>query len=198
MKRLPLAVSFLVFIALCMSLSFWGLLLFKPQARNVSAAFQQNSYEPGPGQWGGLFGNSQVMQAATSNYQLKGVVLAKRPEESLAIVSTNGKPSLSVALNKELAPDVILKEVHDQYVLISESGVVRRLDLPQIPEGSRVQTQANFVNPANTVPPQVAPVAFPPHNNGAAPGGPISPSPPMVTPGLPTASLPATMPGGSQ
>ncbi|MFZ6719660.1 type II secretion system protein N [Undibacterium sp. Ji49W] len=210
MKRLPIVVTFLAFVALCMSLSFWGLRLFKPQARSVSAAFQQGSYEPGAGQWGGVFGSSQVMQVNASNFQLKGVVLAKRSEESLAIISANGKPGLSVALNKEVMPGVTLKEVHDQYVVIVDAGVERRIDLPQVQEVSRIQTAPVFINqpnqpnqanmnPGNTVPPQVAPPnSFAGHRSMPAPGGPITPAAPMVTPGLPTASLPTVMPGNPQ
>ncbi|MDP1979322.1 type II secretion system protein N [Undibacterium sp.] len=197
MKRLPVLVTFLMFVALCASLSYWGLRLFKPQARAVAAVFQQGSYEPGAGQWGGIFGASQVMQASATNYQLKGIVLAKRTEQSLAIISANGKPALAVAMNKEVAPGVILKEVHDQYVMVSESGAMRRVDLPQLPELSRGSVQIPSLNPSGTVPPQVSPVAFPPPKRNDIPGGPVSsPAPPMVTPGMPTASLPATMPGG--
>jgi len=209
MKRLPIVVTFLAFVALCMSLSFWGLRLFKPQARSVSAAFQQGSYEPGAGQWGGVFGSSQVMQANASNFQLKGVVLAKRTEESLAIISANGKPGLSVALNKEVMPGVTLKEVHDQYVVIVDAGVERRVDLPQVQEVSRIQVPPTFnnqinqnnqaaMNQGNTVPPQTAPATFGSHRSMPAPGGPVTPAAPMVTPGLPTASLPTAMPGNPQ
>ena len=197
MKRLPVLVTFLMFIALCASLSYWGLRLFKPQARAVAAVFQQGSYEPGAGQWGGIFGASQVMQASATNYQLKGIVLAKTIEQSLAIISANGKPALAVAMNKEVAPGVILKEVHEQYVIVSESGVMRRVDLPQLPELSRGSVQIPSLNQSAIVSPNVAPVAFPPPKRNEIPGGPVSGSaPPMVTPGMPTASLPATMPGG--
>ncbi|MFZ6680725.1 type II secretion system protein N [Undibacterium sp. Tian12W] len=199
MKRLPVLVTFIVFVALCASLSFWALRLFKPQARAVAAGFQQNSYEPGTGQWGGIFGNSQVAQAAATNYQLKGIVLAKRTEKSLAIISANGKPALAVAMDKEVAPGVILKEVHEQYVMVSESGIMRRVELPQTPDMNRGPAQIPPLNQSNSVPPQVAPVAFPSAKHNDAPGGPISsPLPPMVTPGLPTASLPSAMPGGQQ
>lgn len=196
MKRLPVVVTFFVFIALCISLSFWGLRLFKPQVRNVAAAFQQNSYEPGTGQWGNIFGSSQIVQNSASNYQLKGVVLAKHGNESLAIISANGKPALAIAMNKEFASGVVLKEVHDRFVVISESGIMRRVELPQTPEIVHSPMQIPPLNQENIVPPQVAPVAFPAPKHNQPPGGPVSaPPPPMVTPGLPTASLPDAMPG---
>ena len=203
MKRLPVVLTFLMFVALCVSLSFWGMYLFKPQARPVAAAVQQGSYEPGTGQWGAVFGVSQTAQASSSNFQLKGIVLAKREGESLAIVSANGRPAQAVAMNKELSPGVVLKEVHPQYVVIAESGVMHRVELPVTPDFNRGPAAIPPLNqyaPANTVPPQVAPVAFPPPRHNNLPGGPVSQpasATPMVTPGMPTASLPAAMPGGA-
>lgn len=202
MKRLPLVISFFSFILLCMSLSFWGLRIFKPQARNVAAPALQASFEPGGGQWGTLFGNNQIAQMAASNYQLKGVVVARRTQDSAAIVSANGKPTQSVGVGQELAAGVTLKEVHDQYILISEGGAIRRIDLPQPSPASRISLQtenSQFAGGSQSV--RSSPVAFPAHSRNPtaplpiAPG--VPPSGPMVTPGLPTASLPAVMPDGA-
>ncbi|MFZ6772203.1 type II secretion system protein N [Undibacterium sp. SXout7W] len=191
MKRLPILLSVLTFILLCMSLSFWGLHLFKPAARAVSMpAIQQP--EPSAGGWGALFGNAQAVQVA-SNYQLQGVVLAKRSDESLAIISTNGKPANAIAINRSIASGVVLKEVHEQYVLISEAGVIRRVELPAVVAGNMIKVNA----PGDgRIAPQIAPVAFPAHQAAPVPSGsPVPPAPPMVTPGLPAASLPATITG---
>lgn len=196
MKRLPLLCSVIAFALLCVTVSFWGLRIFNPQNRSVAAPTQQNNIEPGSGQWGSLFGAAPSSQIAASNYQLKGVIIAKRPAESLAIVSANGKPAQSVAIEQQIAAGVVLKEVHEQYVLISENGVIRRVDLPQ---NAVVNIAANPVRPppaeiAGINP--VAPVAFPAHAAQApAPGGPAPVPSPVVTPGLSTASLPAVMPG---
>lgn len=195
MKRLPLILSFTAFILLCMSLSFWGLRVFKPQARSVAAPALQSSFEPGVGQWGNLFGNSQAEQNVASNYQLKGVIVAKRMQDSEAIISANGKPAQSVRLNQELAPGVTLREVHDQYILISEGGAVRRVDLPQAAQINRVSLQESNPAPAAAFP-QPQPAAFPLHNRN--PVSPMAPAVPVVTPGMPVASLPATMPEGVQ
>jgi len=196
MKRLPLLCSVIAFALLCVTVSFWGLRIFKPQNRSVAAPAQQSNIEPGSGQWGSLFGAAPSSQIATSNYQLKGVIIAKRPAESLAIVSANGKPAQSVAIEQQIAAGVVLKEVHEQYVLMSENGVIRRIDLPQ---NAMVNIAANPVRPPPTeiagINP-VAPVAFPAHTaQTPAPGGPAPVPSPVVTPGLSTASLPAVMPG---
>ena len=189
MKRLPLISTVLIFVLLCVSVSFWGMRIFTPQNRSVAIPSQQENIEPGAGQWGGLFGNNQVAQVAASNYQLKGVILAKKTAESLAIVVANNKPAQTVAIGKELAAGVVLKEVHEQYVLISEANAIRRIDLPQNAVISITSTQFQ----PGSLPP-VAPPAFPAHTGNVMP----PPNVPMVTPGLPAASLPSAMPGAAQ
>ncbi|MES2047516.1 MAG: type II secretion system protein N [Pseudomonadota bacterium] len=168
MKRLPLLMSFVMFVLLCMSLSFWGMQVFKPKVRSVNAPVNTNTVEPGEGQWGSLFGRNPLSEAAVSNYQLKGVVVAARALDSAAILSADGKPSQTIAVGKELSPGVILQEVHETHIVISEGGAIKRVDLPQptpIQGGQTVFPQAaqrapnnpqgNFMN--GPTPPQAAP-----------------------------------------
>jgi general secretion pathway protein C len=128
MKRLPLIVTVLAVVLLSASLAYWGLQLFKPQQRAIAAP-------PPPPPMGinvdaakGLFGG-QVVVAAVSNYQLKGVVAA-RGEDSAAIISVDNKPAVAIAIGKEVVPGVTIKEVHAKHVILSEGGVNKRLDLP--------------------------------------------------------------------
>ena len=128
MKRLPLIVTVLAVVLLSASLAYWGLQLFKPQQRAIAAP-------PPPPPMGinldaakGLFGG-QVMVAAVSNYQLKGVVAA-RGDDSAAIISVDSKPAVAVAIGKEVLPGVTVREVHARHVILSEGGVNKRLDLP--------------------------------------------------------------------
>ncbi|MBC3861695.1 hypothetical protein H8K32_06235 [Undibacterium jejuense] len=197
MKRLPLLCSFLAFILLCVSLSFWGIRVFKPADRSVARPALDNNIEPGAGQWGGIFGGAQADQAIASNYELKGVIIAKKSNESLAIVVANGKPAQTIPLNAEIAPGIILKEVADKYVMISESGVMRRVSLPEnaiinvIPGSVRVQP--------GDMPPvsPIAPIAFPARSNQITPSPGNAPVQPMISAGFPTASLPS-MGGGTE
>ncbi|GGC91795.1 type II secretion system protein N [Undibacterium terreum] len=183
MKRLPLYASFAVFILLCVSLSYWGLRMFRPVVRPLAVPAAAPVFEPAPGQWGGLFGASQVAQAA-SNYQLKGVVVAKRPQESVAIIGVNGQATLAVAVNSELSPGIKVTEVHDGYIILSEGGVNKRVDLPASKSSSAI----------------LSPVT---PNAPSAPSAPLSPPPPpsLSRNGpppmsvIPAASLPAVMPG---
>jgi general secretion pathway protein C len=174
MKRLPLIMSFFIFIALCMSLSYWGIQMFKPKARAVAAPQTAASFEQLLGQWGSVFGRTASAQMAASNYQLKGVVVAPQAQDSAAIVSTDGRPEQALAIGKELAPGVKLIEVHPSYIVVTEAGVNKKIDLPQAVPSSGIS-----FNPS---PPSVG--------MGAA----TNPPPGYPNQELPTASLPAPPP----
>lgn len=128
MKRLPLIVTVLAVVLLSASLAYWGLQLFKPRQRAIAAPPPAPPMGVNLDAAKGLFGG-QVSVAAASSYQLKGVVAA-RGEDSAAIISVDDKPALALAVGKEVAPGVIVKEVYPKYVVLSEGGVIRRLDLP--------------------------------------------------------------------
>lgn len=129
MKRLPLFVSFVLFIALCVSAAYWTIQFLKPPVRAVAAPPQATQPAPKPDAAVGLFG-SRSSVAVTSNFQLKGVVFAGNPAESVAILSANGKPARSVRVNGEVVPGVTVKQVQQGYVLLSENGVTKRVELP--------------------------------------------------------------------
>jgi general secretion pathway protein C len=128
MKRLPLFVTVLAVVLLSASLAYWGLQLFKPQQRAIAAPPAQPAMALNIDAAKGLFGG-QIAVAAVSNYQLKGVVAA-RGNDSAAILSVDNKPAESVAVGKEIAPGVVVKEVHPKFVVLSEGGVIKRIDLP--------------------------------------------------------------------
>ena len=133
MKRLPQITSFVLFIALCASAAYWAMQLFKPQQRAVAAAPHSAQPEPRLEAAASLLGGHSSF-AVASNYQLKGVVVASDPAESVAILSANGKPAQTVRTDATVAPGVTVKEVHKGYVLLSEGGVVKRVDLPPDPK----------------------------------------------------------------
>jgi general secretion pathway protein C len=130
MKRLPLITTVAAVAALSASLAYWGLQLFKPQQRPIAAAPMAPAPEPSIAAAQGLFGG-QVAAAVASNYQLKGVVAARNGgSDSAAIVSIDNKAPIAAGVGKEVAPGVIVKEVHDRYVLLADNGAVKRIDLP--------------------------------------------------------------------
>lgn len=166
MKRLPLIVTVLAVVLLSASLAYWGLQLFKPQQRAIAAPPPAPPLGVNLDAAKGLFGG-QVSVAAVSNYQLKGVVAAQG-EDSAAIISIDNKPSVALAVGKEIAPGVIVKEVHARHVLLSEGGVIKRVDLPSdagvssgpasnlpLQPGARPPVQTPSVTPAQPAqPPQ--------------------------------------------
>jgi general secretion pathway protein C len=130
MKRWPLIASFVLFIALCVSAAYWAMQLFKPPLRAIAAAPQTNQPAPKLDAAAGLLGGHSNAVVA-SNFQLKGVVVASNPAESVAILAANGKPAQAIRTNAEVVPGVTVKEVNRRYVLLSEGGVIKRVELPE-------------------------------------------------------------------
>ena len=142
MKRWPLVASFLLFIAICVSVAYWGMQLFKPPLRPVMAPPQALSIAPRLDAAAGLFGG-RLAAAVAGNFQLKGVVVSGSATESVAILSVDGKPAQAVGVNSEAAPGVKLKEVHSRYVLLSEGSTEKRVELP---EGIKAQAKQGILS----------------------------------------------------
>jgi len=140
MKRLPLITSFFLFIVLCMSAAYWAMQFFTPPLRLVALP-PAETIQPVTHSNGGasLFGGSSTAPVA-SNYLLKGVMISSIPAESVAILATNGKPAQAIKANAEVAPGVAVKEVNRGYVLLSEGGVIKRVDLPENVKQTKVST----------------------------------------------------------
>lgn len=130
MKRLPLITSFVFFIALCASAAYWAMQLFKPPVRPVAAPPLTAQPAPSLDAAAGLLGGHSTSIVATS-YQLKGVVVASNPAESVAILAANGRPAHAIRTDAEVIPGVTVKEINRHYVLISEGGVIKRVELPE-------------------------------------------------------------------
>lgn len=161
MKRLPLISTVLALAALSASCAYWALQLYQPPQRPIAAPPPAAVVEPPIEAATTLFGGQQVA-AAVSNYQLTGVVAAGGAD-SAAIIVADGKTPQAVKVGKEVAPGVVVKEVRARYVMLSDGGVMKRLDLPEAkPAAVTPDTAAPLV--PNAVPPQPAPVPAPPSN----------------------------------
>ncbi len=131
MKRWPLVATFVLFIAVCASAAYWAMQLFKPPLRPVAAPPQAVQPPPRLDAAALLFGG-RTTGAIAVNFQLKGVVVADKASESVAILVAGGKPAKAVRVNSEVAPGIKVQEVQPRYVLLSEGGVVKRVELPEI------------------------------------------------------------------
>lgn len=163
MKRMPLLLSLLAVIALSASIAYWVLQLYRPQQRPISVPPPQSLPEPSPDAAATLFGG-QVVTAVASNYQLTGVVASGR--EGVAILVADGQPPKAVRVGREIAPGVQLTEVYPRYVMLSEGGIPKRIEL------ATDATAGTDLTP---------------------PGGP-QPGPPMPMPGQPMPGQPAPPP----
>lgn len=164
MKRLPLVASFLLFIALCASLAYWSMQLFKPPLRPVAAPPRTAQPEVRTEAAATLLGGRGANVAVASNYQLRGIIFSGSPRNSVAILSADGKPPQAVRVDTEVAPGVKVTEVHRDYVLLSEGGTSKRVELPESAKG-----QADL---ASLAPVPVRPSA-PPARPSVAPSQPV-------------------------
>lgn len=125
-KRLPLLFSLLFVIALSASIAFWFLALYKPEQRPLAAIVETSVPDPAPDAAATLFGG-QATSVVASNYQLTGVVAAGG--ESVAILVADGQPPKALKVGKEISAGVTVREVHPKYVMLSEGGILKRIDL---------------------------------------------------------------------
>jgi general secretion pathway protein C len=157
MKRLPFIFTVAAVAALSASLAYWGLQLFKPQQRPIAAAPMAPAPEPSLDAAKSLFGGQSAV-AVASNYQLKGVVAAGDGRDSAAIVAVDGKPAMALAVGRDVAPGVTVREIHPKYVLLSEGGVVKRIDLAS---DAGPQNNPNLAPPSIALSPMPQPVVQP-------------------------------------
>jgi len=199
MKRLPLLLTLLALVFLAVSATYWGMQLYKPQQRQIAAAPPAGIPEPAPDAAATLFGG-QAATAVVTNYQLTGIVSAGR--DSVAIIVADGQPPKALKVGRELAPGVTISEVHPRYVMLSDGGVMKRVELmadtkPAIPlSGAAMPPQAPAMQaaPVGAMPavePQTAPGAV---VRGPPPPGEVDPvvgpneEPPQETPPSPAAA----------
>lgn len=189
MKRLPLILNVLAVAVLAASSAYWALQLYKPAQRPIAAPPPAMRAEPPIASATGLFGGAQVA-AVASNFQLTGVVAAG--SESVAIIVADGNPAKAVRLGREVAPGVVLREVYPRYVMLSDSGVAKRIDLATDvkPAAEMAPPTVTAPPPAVTAPPPPQPVAVQPSGTQATPMQQIGapPSPTVVTDTPATAS----------
>ncbi|MES2741112.1 MAG: type II secretion system protein N [Pseudomonadota bacterium] len=131
MKRLPLIVSILIVVALSSSLAYWGVELSKKPQRPIATPVAQVETEAPVDGAASMFGG-QAVQVAVSNYQLKGVV-ASGGNGSVAILAIDGKPPRALPVGAEVAAGITVKEVQPRFVLLSEGGVIKRIELAADP-----------------------------------------------------------------
>jgi general secretion pathway protein C len=189
MKRLPLYISFVAVVALSVSLAYWALQLFKAPERTISAPPPQSAPPASLEAAAGLFGG-QTVAVAVSNYQLRGVVASDRGRDSVAVLSFDGKPAKAYPVGAQVVQGVTVQQVEPRFVLLSEGGVVKRVDLaadtgpgtssPAIQAPARTPIPVPAATPSPTPTPTPAPPTA--ASKMPVPNGVTSPSPPPSPP----------------
>ena len=134
MKRIPLIISILLFILLCVSSSYWVMRLIKPEIRKVSAP-QAAKPVADVDSVASLFGGVMLVDI---NYQLKGVIQANPMNQSVAIIGIDGSPMKAYTVNSEVNAGSDLSQVFSNYVLLKDHGVSKRIELPHNPTTSDI------------------------------------------------------------
>jgi general secretion pathway protein C len=168
-KRLPLLLSLLGVILLAASLAYWILQLYQPPQRPIAAVARTSMPDPSIDAAATLFGG-QIATASATSYQLTGIVSAGR--ESVAIIVAEGSPPKALRVGKELVPGITLAEVHPRYVMLSDGGVMKRLDLAADSKPAAAMGGPGVGNAAAAMPATLAPGAVvpePPMSPGAVP-----------------------------
>lgn len=163
-KRLPLLISLLALILLAASIAYWVLQLYKPEQRPLAAAPVATQPPPNPEAAASLFGGQPT--AVISNFQLTGVVSAGA--DSAVILVADGQPPKAVRIGREIAPGVTVTEVHRRYVMLSDGGVMKRVELaPDAGQSTAIMPPEPRMMPQQMQQPMGAP---PPMEPQSAPG----------------------------
>jgi general secretion pathway protein C len=101
-----------------------------------------------------LFGGTSEAVSAIP-VQLKGIIRAARPSDSVAIIGLEGKPARALRVNAEVANGIVIKEIHARSVTLSDHGVEREVRLPQF--SSKSVPDGGNGSPRNAVPTEPAP-----------------------------------------
>jgi general secretion pathway protein C len=153
MTRLPVVVSFLLFLALAATFAYWIAQWTAPPPHAVSAPPKSERTIAPVSAAAGLFG-ARAQGTSMANVQLRGVVHSGRSSDSLAIIVVEGKPARALRVNSEIAPGVKVKQILSKTVVVSEQGAERELSLPAFAaqEGTATISQSASPPPANTLP----------------------------------------------
>jgi general secretion pathway protein C len=183
-KRLPLLLTLFGVILLAASLAYWILQLYQPPQRPLAAVPHGAMPDPPIDAAATLFGG-QIATASATNYQLTGVVADGR--DSVAIIVAEGSPPKALRVGKELVPGITLAEVHPRYVMLSDGGVMKRLDLAADTKAAAPMAGPGVPGSAAPMPANLAPGAAVPEPP-MAPGAIQQPVPPQP---LPQPAVPA-------
>ena len=129
MKRLPLFTSFLLFLALCGSLAYWLLQWMAPDTRPLVMPAPVEPAPPAMSAASNLFGGTAELVVSTP-IQLKGIIRAANPRDSVAIIAIEGKPARALRVNAEVMSGLVIKQINSNSVVLADQAGKREIPLP--------------------------------------------------------------------
>ena len=139
-------------VALAGVLAYWTWVWFAP------AAVARVGADAGPASRSdlaqGLFGASAANGVAAAptaiSIRLLGVAAAEGAQRGYAVVQLEGRQILAVREGEELAPGILLAEVHTDHVILSRNGARESLSFPE--RGAQSRDPAALAQPGAATP----------------------------------------------
>ena len=129
MRQLPTVTSFVIFLALCASVTYWLLQWMAPAFRPLVIPAQAEYPLPDVSAAADLFGGANEALGALP-IQLKGIILANHPNESVAIIALNGKPARALNANAVVSDGILIKRITAHGVTMKDHSKEYQLSLP--------------------------------------------------------------------
>jgi len=108
----------------------WIWRLFEPDAVPVKLQRQTFSSVIHRNAVADLF-NERAAVAESDTIQLKGVVVAEKERSSVAMLQIGGEPARPVGVGAEVLPGVTVSEVYPQYVLLTDHGQSKHVEMTE-------------------------------------------------------------------
>ena len=147
-ERLPNTVSFLFFIGLWVSLSFWLQQWLSPPVQPMQLFPMAEQSIPPLSSAANLFGGSE-QSSMLANVQLNGVIRSNSSKDSIVIIATDGGPSRALRLNSEIMPGIVVKSINARSVILSGNGTEREITLPAFASQDGIVPDTAGLTPQN-------------------------------------------------
>lgn len=131
MKRLPLLCSFILFILLCASVTYWVLQWTAPATRALQVRAPSEPTLPDISAAAQLFGGASSATTVTP-LQLSGIIYASKASERVAIIAAEAKPARALRLYAEVVPGITIHQINQRSVVVLENSQQRVIPLPKL------------------------------------------------------------------
>ena len=147
-EPLPNTGSFLFFIGVWVSLSFWLQQWLSPPVQPMQLFPMAEQSIPPLSSAANLFGGSE-QSSMLANVQLNGEIRSNSSKDSIVIIATDGGPSRALRLNSEIMPGIVVKSINARSVILSGNGTQREITLPAFASQDGIVPDTAGLTPQN-------------------------------------------------